>query len=188
MPSSPIPPPLLPERRLLRVLRLARVNSLGVMICAGVSLLLSLLGGSWVFAAFAAMAVVCGWMEWSGHLRLAQRDANGLTWLLGAQACLYTVIVGYALWRLRHFNAAEYWAALPPPARDNIVTQMSEAGLDPEKERDLLLRMMNFVVCAALVGASTLYQGGLALWYRLQRTPVLAALGENPSTATERDG
>lgn len=178
------PPPVLPERRLDRVLRFSRANSLGVMVCAGLSLLLSLPGGAWVFAAFAALAVVCGWMEWSGSRRLSGRDPGGLTWLIGAQACLYTVIVGYALWRLRHFHADTYWAEIPGPARENILGQMTEAGLDPEKDRDLLLRTMNFLVGVILVGVSTLYQGGLALWYRWQRDAVLTAL-ENPSTPAD---
>ncbi len=175
------PPPVLPARKLERVLRFSRANSVGVMVCSGVSLLLSLAGNSWVFAAFAALAIVCGAMEWSGGRKLQSGEADGLTWLIGAQACLYTVIVGYALWRLQHFNAASYWAEIPAPARENILGQMTEAGLDPEADRDLLLRTMNFLVCVALVGVSSLYQGGLALWYRLQRAAVWAAL-ENPST------
>lgn len=177
------PPPVLPGRKLERVLRIARANSLAVMLCSGLSLLLSLPGEAWVFAAFAAMAVLCGWMEWDGHKRLLARDAGGLTWLIGAQACLYTVIVGYALWRLRFFNADAYWAEIPPPARENILGQMTAAGLNPDTDRELLLRMMNFVVCAALVGASTLYQGGLALWYRLQQRAVQEALGDDGDPA-----
>lgn len=179
MTKSP-PPPVLPERKLARVLSFSRANSLGVMICAGLSLLLSLPGEAWVFSGFAALAFVCGWMEWHGHRLLAAHNPGGLTWLIGAQACLYTVIVGYALWRLQHFDTGAYWAEIPTAARENIQSQMTEAGLDPETDRELLLRTMNFVVCVALVGVSTLYQGGLALWYRLQRQAVVVALGAEP--------
>jgi type IV secretory pathway TrbD component len=58
---------------------------------------------------------------------------------------------------------------------------MVEAGLDPEADRELLLRTMNGLICSVLVGGSTLYQVGLALWYRAQ-APALAAALENPST------
>lgn len=182
------PPPVLPERKFGRVLRFSRANSLGVMLCAGLSLLLSLAGEAWIFSGFAALALVCGWMEWRGHGMLVARNTGGMTWLIGAQACLYTVIAGYALWRLEHFDAAAYWAEIPPPARENMLGQMAAAGLDAEQDRALLLRTMNFIICVALVGVSTLYQGGLALWYRLQRPAVVVALGAEPEWDGGRGG
>ena len=178
------PPPLLPERKLERVLRISRADGMAVMLCAGLSVLFSLPAQAWVFAAFSALAIVASGMEWHGHQRLRTGDESGLGWLIGAQACLYTVIVGYALWRLQNFAPATYWAEIPAPAREQIESQMVEAGLDPAADRDLLLRTMNFLTCVILVGVSTLYQGGLALWYRLQRPAIRLAL-ENPSTPAE---
>jgi hypothetical protein len=170
-------PPVLPAVKLDRVIRLARADSIGVLACSGASLLLSVLGGNWVFAGFAALALVAGAMEWHGQDRLQAADGGGLHWLIGAQGCLYTVIVGYVLWRWRFFDGAAYWAEIPDAAREQLLGQMREAGLDPEKDRDLLLQTMNFVICAVLFGVSTVYQGGLAIWYRLQQGPVAAALG-----------
>lgn len=181
------PPPVLPERKLRRVLALSRANSLGVLLCSGAALLLAALNGDWMFAGFSALAVVAGGMEAHGHRSLLAGRGDGLTWLIGAQACLYTVIVGYVIWRWRHFNPAAYWAGFPAPAQEQMIAQMKETGLDPEADRDVLLRMMNFLICSTLLGVSTLYQGGLALWYRLQRGAVLAAL-ENPSTDESRAG
>lgn len=169
-------PPILPERRLARVLAVARADATGVLVCAGTSLMLSLAAADWIMAAFSLLAVVAGGMEWHGQTRLRAGDIGGLHWLLGAQGCLYTVIAGYALWRLQHFDAAAYWAEIPAEAREQISAQMRQAGLDTEADRPLLLQGMNFLVCTILVVVSTLYQGGLSWWYRRQRFAVAEAV------------
>lgn len=169
-------PPLLPEQRLEKVLGVARADALGVLVCAGASLLVSGAQQDWIMCGFSLLALVAGAMEWHGHQRLRDRDLGGLQWLLGAQGCLYTVIAGYALWRLRHFDAALYWAELPSEARDQIEAQMKQNGLDADTDRELLLRTMNFIVCSVLVFVSTLYQGGLTWYYRRHRAAVAAAM------------
>ena len=174
-------PPVLPEVKLERVVRFARADAVGVLVCAGFSLMLSLPGEAWVFAGFSALALVCGGMEWHGQERLREGEFGGLQWLIGAQACLYTVILGYALWRWQHFDVAAYWAEIPSPAQEQLRAKMVESGLDPEADRELLLRTMNALVCIILVGVSTLYQIGVALWYRAQAGAIATAL-ENPST------
>lgn len=169
-------PPVLPERRLEKVLGVSRANSIGVLACAGTSLLLNVVAQDWIFAGFAALAVVAGGMEAHGQTRLRDGDIGGLHWLLGAQGCLYTVIAGYVLWRLQHFEPAVLWAELPDEARERFMTQLRTAGV-PESDRDLFLRAMNAFVCTALVVVSTLYQGGLAWWYRRNRGAIATALG-----------
>jgi type IV secretory pathway TrbD component len=180
MPDSSTPP-VLPVVKAARVLRIARADAVGVVVCASFSLLIALPAQQWVFAGFSALALVCGAMEWHGQDRLREGEFGGLQWLIGAQACLYTVILGYALWRWQHFDPAAHWAEIPAAARDQLNAKMVEAGLDPEADRELLLRTMNGLICSVLVGGSTLYQVGLALWYRAQ-APALAAALENPST------
>lgn len=169
-------PPELPERKLQRVLNVSRADCLGVLVCSGASLMLSLLGEEWVFAGFAALAVVAGWMEWQGHLQLRSGQFSGMQWLTGAQLCLYTVVVGYCVWKLNHFNATEYWAQVPTAARERFDTQMREAGLDPAQNREEFLSFVNVLVCSVLVFVSTLYQGGLTWWYARQRSAVATAL------------
>lgn len=170
-------PPVLPEVKYQRVLRIARADAIGVIACAGLGLLLSLPTQNWVFAGFSGLALVAGAMEWHGQEKLRSAEIGGLHWIIGAQGCLYTIILGYVLWRWRYFDAAAYWAEVPGPARDQLLSQMAEAGLDPEADRELLLRTMNFVVCAVMFFVSSLYQGGLALWYRFQQEAVAQALG-----------
>lgn len=168
-------PPELPQRRLEKVLGVSRANSIGVLACAGASLLLNLLAQDWILSGFAALAVVAGAMEWHGQTRLRDGDFGGLHWLLGAQGCLYTVIAGYVMWRLQHFDPAALWAELPDDARTRFMEQLRQANV-AESDRDIFLRAMNSLICAALVLVSTLYQGGLAWWYRRSRDAIATAL------------
>lgn len=169
-------PPLLPEQKLGRVLKIARADSIGIIVCAGFSLLLAAAASAGVFAFFSALALVCGVMEWHGHARLRDGFAGGLQWLTGAQGCLYTVIVGYVLWRLNHFEAAELWAQVPEANRLEFDAKLREAGFDPETDRTAFLQSVNVFICAVLVILSTVYQGGLTLWYTLQRKAIFTAL------------
>jgi len=175
-PMSRTTPPELPQRRLERVLGFSRANAIGVIACAGASLLLNLLAQDWTMSGFAALALVAGAMEWTGQLRLREGDFGGLQWLLGAQGCLYTVIAGYVLWRLQHFDPGALWAELPEETRTQFLAQLRSAGA-PESDRDVFLRAFNFLLCASLVVASTIYQGGVAWWYRRSRDAIAAALG-----------
>jgi hypothetical protein len=168
-------PPVTPERRLEKVLGISRANAIGVLACSGSSLLLNLLVQDWVFSGFAALAVVAGIMELTGQTRLRAGDFGGLHWLLGAQGCLYTVVAGYVMWRMRYFDPAALWAQLPEENRTQFLEQMQKAGA-PESDRDLFLRAFNFLLCTTLIVVSTLYQGGLAWWYRRQRFAIAEAL------------
>ena len=186
MPKSSAPP-VLPEVKFDRVIRIARGDAAGVIVCAGLSLVFSASGENWIFAGFAALALACGAMEWHGQSRLQEGDRRGLEWLPMAQLCLYTIIVAYAYWRWKFFNADAYWAEIPGPARENLLQQMSAGGLDPEADRPLLLQMMNLVVCAVLVFVSSLYQLGLALWYRAQAPAIAAVLGNHSTPSAAED-
>lgn len=169
-------PPVLPEKRLEKVLAIARADATGVLVCAGASLLLNLAGEDWIMAGFSALAFVAGAMEWHGQSQLREGDVGGLQWLLGAQGCLYTVVAAYAMWRMRHFNVDQYWAQFPLEVQEQLTQQMREKGLDPVADRPVLLRGMNFLICATLVVVSTIYQGGLTWWYRRQRYAITEAL------------
>lgn len=186
MPKSSAPP-VLPEVKFERVIRLARGDAAGVLVCAGLSLAFSLADENWIFAGFAALALACGAMEWFGQNSLQEGDRGGLQWLIGAQLCLYTVIVGYVVWRWTHFDVASYWEEIPSAARENLVNQMREGGLDPEADRELLLRTMNLIVCAVLLFVSSLYQIGLAFWYRAQAGAIAAVLGNHSTEPAHED-
>lgn len=185
MPKSPAPP-IIPEVKFERVLRIARFNSTCVIICAGLGLLFSATSENWVFAAFSGLALVSGAMERHGQMQLQTGEPEGLQWLTGAQLCLYTVVVGYVLWRWKFFDAALFWSEIPAPSQEQMLAKMREAGLDPVADRDPLLQMMNTMVGTIMIAASTLHQVGLTLWYRSQREAIAAVLG-NPSTRRDSE-
>lgn len=170
-----------PVRKLNRVIVIARADSTAVIFCSGASLVLSAMQANWVFALFSVLAIVAGVMERHGARLLDDGNATGLPWLPGAQGVLFTVVIGYVAWRWKHFDPGQYWAEIPAAAQEKILEQMRAAGLDPDVERDPLLRVMNGLMCFTLGVVTLLYQGGLALWYRLQQRYVTAAL-QNPST------
>jgi len=172
-------PPILPERKLERVLKIARANSLGVLVCSGASLALSVAAGDGVFAFFSVLALICGSMERQGQRRLRDGSIGGLQWLVGAQGCLYTVLIGYALWRLNYFDPLAHWDQVPQVLRDRFDARLIELGFTPETDRGWVLHSSNVLFVTVLVIVGTFYQGGLALWYALQRKAVAAALYGN---------
>lgn len=176
---SRVTPPLLPAQRLEKVLGVARADALGVFVCAGASLLVSGMQEDWIMCGFSFLALVAGGMEWHGHQRLRDGDFGGMPWLLGAQGCLYTVIAGYALWRLQHFDAATYWEQIPPWGRDVLISSMEQAGFDPQADRTQYLHLLNTEGCVLLFLVSTLYQGGLTWFYRRHRGAIAEALSGN---------
>ncbi len=165
------------QRRFNRVLTIARMDSVSVMVCSGFSALLAYSASQWVFAGFATLAFGAGMISAQARTRLKQTDFGGFKWLSAAQLYLLTVIVGYLLWRWRNFDPQAIWDVLPAENQREMESQMRAAGLDPLKERDLLLRTANFVICAIFGFLSFLYQGGLAFWYNRQRMAVAEVLG-----------
>jgi type IV secretory pathway TrbD component len=179
--TAPAPNPV---RKLHRVINVARADSMAVLFCSGASLVISILQANWVFAIFSVLAIVAGLMERQGARLLDDGFAAGIAWLPGSQGVLFTVVIGYVAWRWKHFDPSAYWAEIPVAAQQKILDQMRASGLDPEADREPLLRVMNGLMCFTLGVVTLLYQGGLALWYRLQQHYVLAAL-QNPSTPPE---
>jgi hypothetical protein len=176
--TAPAPNPV---RKLHRVINVARADSTAVLFCSGASLVLALANSNWVFAIFSVLAIVAGLMERHGAKLLDDGYSAGIGWLPGAQGVLFTVILGYVAWRWKHFDPAAYWAEIPAVAQEKIIAQMRESRLDPDVDREPLLRVMNGLMCFTLGFVTLLYQGGLALWYRLQQGYVFTAL-QNPST------
>jgi hypothetical protein len=175
---QPVPTPA--ERRRRRVLAVARADGWSLVAVAGAGGLCSLLQRGWIETLAALLVVGAGAAELHGRRRLLAGEARGLAWLIRAQLALLGVIWLYAWWRWTHFDAAAFWAQLPGLAQAEVDRQLLAAGLDPASDRPLLLVLMNRLVCALLAFLTLLYQGGMALYYALQRRAVAEALLASP--------
>lgn len=172
-------PPLLPTAKLRRALGIAKADGWSVVIVAGLSAVISLLDGSFGFAATAALVVLAGFAELHGRRLLLAERRSGTAWLVGAQLALLAIILVYVRYRLQHFDADEIWRRLPGFAQEQLREQFAASGLDPDTDRVTLLNLMNQAVCWGLAIVTLLYQGGLALYYlrrgRLDGEPILRA-------------
>ena len=165
-------PPLLPDARLQRALEVARVNGRGVLWLCVASAVCAPFLGDWTEAGFALVAAASGLMELHGRRRLLAADPRGRRWLVGAQAWLLVLIVGYAAWRWLYATPEQVWQLLPGFLQRHIDRELLAAGLDPALDRPLLLNLTNKLTSACLVFVGLVYQGGLAVYYlRLRETP-----------------
>lgn len=167
-------PSLLPAQRLQRVARLSRANGWGVFWVCVASALVMALQRHWFEAGFALLGVSAGAMELNGRRRAMTGDLAGFDWLIGAQLWLLMLIAVYCGWRWFHFNVDELWAQLPAFMQTNIDNQLAAAGLDPAMERPLLLELTHRLTCVVLMFVALGYQGGMALYYSLQRRAIAA--------------
>jgi hypothetical protein len=177
-------PPLLPDQRLRRVLAISRVDGWSVVAIAALSGVISLIQGSWFSAVLAWLVVLAGGTELHGRARLLRGQTSGLSCLIAAQWLLLILIWIYAWWRWRYFDPAAFWAELPRFVQAKLDGDLLAAGLDPALDRPLLLDMVNTLTCLLLAFVSLLFQGGLALYYRVQREAVSQALLASPPPAT----
>jgi hypothetical protein len=175
-----VAPPVLPEKALRRVLAIARADGWSIVVVASLGGLYSLTQPSWLFTGTSVLVVLSGLAELHGRRLLLRNESRGVAWLIRAQLALLAVIWIYAWFRWRLFDPQAMWAELPALAQAEIDRQLNAAGLIPELDRPLLLRMMNALVCLLLAFLTLLYQGGMAAYYTLKRRAVTEALQSQP--------
>ncbi|MDD3179834.1 MAG: hypothetical protein PHQ04_05710 [Opitutaceae bacterium] len=183
----PPTPALSPDQALHAVLQTSRLNGWSVAVFAGLCTLATLPLGDLVGTFVGLVAVTSGMMEVRGNRRLRRRDAGGMKWLVRAQLMLLGVILAYAVSRLASFDAGYLKEEVIPEARQNLLLfginlddLLREGGMTLD---DLVgfARLACWAFYGAVILATCLYQGGLALYYR-RRTPLVAhALAAPPS-------
>ena len=164
------PPPLLPEKILARVERVGRLHGGCVLYVAGVFALLSATGGDTLGAIVGLAVAGAGAIEHHGAAMLGQRDARGVSWLVGSQVCLFAAIAVYCAVRLAHIELPPIPAELRPILEINA----AQVGLTVEEFVPMIYRLMLKLV----LGLSVLYQGGLGLYYFSKRHAIAQALGD----------
>lgn len=163
-----------PDRRLQRVLHLARIDALSLAVVAAPAALFALCSGDWPGALVGAGVTLCGVAEWHGRDRLLHRQIAGIAWLCSAQLICLLLILLYS-WNLARLPQAEHLLALLPSfTRD----QLAELLPDPEGVADLLLTLQR-AMAGALALTALLYQGGMTFYY-LRSAPAARAVFAEP--------
>src|SRR5271165_2118927 len=96
----PTQPPKLVSEILRRVLRVARFDGMSVLVLAGFFALVSAASGDVSGAAFGLLIAAAGAVELHGMGLLRAADRRGMSWLVGSQLYLMSVVLGYVGYRL----------------------------------------------------------------------------------------
>jgi hypothetical protein len=159
-------PPLLPEEILHRVLRLARMDGLGVLWVATFFALTSAGIGDIPGAVVWLLVAGAGAVELHGVVLLREAEARGLNWLVASQLLFMLVVFAYCGMRLTHYDPTALRAALT----DEMKASLVQANYNQE---DFLLAVWR-TTYGAMAGVTLLYKGSLAIYYSRRRTAILA--------------
>jgi hypothetical protein len=159
----------LPERTLLRVLRLARFDGLSVLFVAGFFALLSALAGDRLGAIVGLLIAGAGAVELHGATLLLHGENRGMSWLISSQLLLMLTVLAYCQYGIGHINLA-FWHTALEPAQAQIKAQGQTI--------DEVAVSMNRLAYMLVAIATVLYQGGMTIYYVRRRAAVAQALTE----------
>lgn len=163
-------PPPLPSEILRRVLRVARFDGTCVLWVAGTCALISASFRDVTGAVVGLLVAGAGAIELHGVGLLHAREERGMRWLVSSQFCVMASILGYAALRLSSPDIETLRKAVAP----EVAEQIRLAGMTVDQ---FLYGMVHFVYFAVVV-ATILCQGGVALYYLRRVAAVTAALHE----------
>lgn len=157
-----------PTEILHRIIRLSGINGWCVTVAAGLGTLVSLALADVIAAFTGAVVTLGGITELRGRHALLRGDLRGIRLLFLAQLLVLLMILVYAITQLLTFDAAALVARLP----SEVHTMLQDAAMDVASLKQLLT-LAHTIAYSAVILASVIYQGGLAIYYR-HRAPVIA--------------
>jgi hypothetical protein len=163
-------PPLLPAEALTRVLRLARFDGMGVLVCSGLFAILSALGHDVLGTIIGLLVAGAGAMELHGGTLLEHRLPRGMTWLIVSQLFLMVSVLVYCRIRLNNIDLSLLRAAVT----SDLKSQLAANGWGVDDFLRFTYRLVFFVVAAATI----VYQGTMAAYYYYRRRAITRALEE----------
>lgn len=161
-----------PEKTLRRVLFISALDGWSIALFAGLCALISLLMGEWIGVTVGGLVTAAGVIELRGRRRLLDGDAHGLAFLVRAQAMILGVIWIYALQNLLAFDEAEIMAQFTPGVRE----MLSQWFVLSAEDFRPLVKPVYYSLYLTVIGATLLFQGGLALYYYSCRARITEAL------------
>lgn len=175
------------QQRFAFAIKLAKLNGVGLLLAAAISLLLAAFDASLLLSA--AGIGICGWFELHAGRRLAQHEPRALLWLAGNQLLLLAAVAIYAGLQLkaalagesslvaelqRHPELAMMLSAIDDPALREMVSSMDD-----------MYRFGQLLVYCVLIGVTTVVQGGAALYYLSRRRHLQEFLASTPAWVIE---
>ena len=161
-------PPLLPEVTLHRLLRLARMDGLGVLWVATFFALTAAAVGDLMGAIAWLLVAGAGAIELHGAVLLREAEKRGLNWLVASQLLFLGVVLAYCAFRLTHYDPT----ALREALTDEMKATLVQSNYDQE---DFLLTVWRSTY-GLMAGATLIYKGGLAIYVLRRQTAVAAAV------------
>ncbi|MGH7943853.1 MAG: hypothetical protein ACREH8_00060 [Opitutaceae bacterium] len=161
-------PPLLPEETLVRVLRLARFDGMGVMVLGGMFALIAAAARDFPFATIGLLASGAGAVELHGAALLRQGEPRGMRWLVASQPFLLLVILSYCAMRL--------WLVGIPPVPEAFEAVFAASARQWNLSVEEYQRALNRVTACAVAIVAIGFQGAMMLYYLRRREPVYRAL------------
>ncbi len=161
-------PPLLPEAALHRVLRLARMDGLGVLWLATFFALTAAAMGDLPGAVAWLLVAGAGAIELHGAVLLRGAEKRGLGWLIASQLLFMGAVFAYCAFRLTHYDPT----ALREALTQEMKATLTQANYDQE---DFLLTVYR-TTYGLMAGVALIYKGGLTVYFLRRQTAVAAAV------------
>jgi len=139
----------------VRKLRMAKGDSLGLIIMGGLSVAIGASTFDWSTGVIGAFIGAFGVMELMGYRRFLARQPRAREYLVGSQLGVLFLILGYCVWKL--YGPVS-------PGSNSTLDAMKELGADASEFGEMAAGIEHMVYFSVAV-VSVLYQGGLALYY-----------------------
>lgn len=165
------------EARFALASKLAAFNSVGLGLCAAFAFVSALFDPTAVIVA--AVLGVFAFVEARGRTLLLDYEPRGLRWLWINQAVLVALVWLYA--------GAKIYVALRAPSpvaevlRDRPELAEALDGTDIATSSQQIYQTGIVMFYAAVIAATTVFQGGAALYYFTRRTALEAFLRDTPA-------
>jgi hypothetical protein len=161
-------PPLLPEEVLSRVLRVARVDGVGVLTFATFFALTSAGVRDVPGAVVWLLVAGAGALALHGLSRLQEYDARGLSWIVAGQYLFLAVALAHCAFRLGHYD--------PTSLREAVTEEMKATLAQANYDEEEFLHTVYVTTYLVIAVAVFLFKGSLAIYFQRRRPAIVSAL------------
>lgn len=161
------------------VLSISAVDGWSLLLFGGAGTVASLAMVSWIGCVIGALVASAGLLELRGRARIKLGDSKGFNAMITAQLIVLVTLCTYAASKLLNYDEAAVTTAIMPRLEEALARQ----GVSPaDFDLHAMIRAVYFATYFAVIVATVLFQGGLALLYNSRRKRFEAAATTNEAT------